>query len=85
MMLGTLATRISGVVTGLGRCEMRENGWPLEGVIADHVLSHSGQAALAFVSEQLGRGLAVVPLLDGFEQAGFVVGVDRDPLAASGS
>lgn len=35
-------TGISCVVSGLGRCELRENGWPLEGVIADHVLSHGG-------------------------------------------
>ena len=78
-------TGISGVVSRLGRREMRESGWPLEGVIANHVLSHGGQAALVAIGDQFGCGLAVVALLDGFEQAGFVVGVDCDPFAASGS
>lgn len=72
------------MVSGLGRCEIRENGWPLEGVIADHVLSYAGQTPLAVVGDQFGRGLAVVSLLDRFEQSGFIVSVDRDPLAATG-
>lgn len=51
-------------MSGLGQCEMRENGWPLVGVIADHVLSRGGKAELAFIGEQLVRGLAVVAFSD---------------------
>lgn len=52
------------MMSGLGQCEMRENGWPLVGVIADHVLSRGGKAELAFVGDQFGRSLAVVAFSD---------------------